>query len=60
MDEIRLVPLWISDFLFYHVLSNALEYISRIRRDKRSEHDSYPAVDIPASVALGLSWHFVF
>ena len=59
MDEKQGVSLRLSDFLFYHVFSDALEYLSGIFRSPGFETGRDPVVDIQASVELGISWHAV-
>lgn len=37
MDEKQMVPLWISDFIFYHVLPDAVKYLAGILQCAGSE-----------------------
>ena len=37
MDEKQMVSLWISDFIFYHVLPDAVEYLAGILQCAGSE-----------------------
>lgn len=46
MDEAVLVPLRISGFLFYHVFSDAVEYLSGIFRSPGFKTGSHSALDI--------------
>ena len=60
MDEIKVFPVWIFDFLFYHVLPYAVEYVSGVCPGKGFEQSGYFAVDVQTPMALGLSWHSIF
>ena len=52
-----MVPLWISDFLFCHVLPDALEHISGLCRRAGAAPGRHSALDVPAALALGLLWN---
>ena len=60
MDEIKILPIWVFDFLFCNVFPYALEYLSGIRRNTWVKPDSEAALDIQATVALGISRNAVF
>lgn len=60
MDEVKIFQIRISDFLFCNVFPYDLEYLSCFRRDKRPESNGKTALDIQASMALGISWNTVF
>ena len=55
MDEKQSVPLWISDFLFCDVFSNAVDDVSCVFRSRKSASGSYLVMDLEASVELGVS-----
>lgn len=59
MDEKQMVSVWISDFLFPHVLSDAGNYGAGLSRCTGSASGRHTAVDIQASLALGLPWQFL-
>ena len=60
MDEKQSVPLWISDFLFCDVFSNAVDDVSCVFRSRKSASGSYLVMDLEASVELGVSWRECF
>ena len=60
MDEVKIFQVRISDFLFCDVLPDALEHLSCIYGNKRLEPNSKAALDIQASMALGISRNAVF
>ncbi len=57
MAKKQMVPLWIPNFLFHHVLPDALEYLSGIFRYTGITAGRHASVDFQAAVALGISWH---
>ena len=59
MDEVKLFPIWIFDLLLSHVLPDAVEHLAGIRRSQKFKYRRNTAVDIPSSMALGLSRYFV-
>ena len=46
MNEKQMVSLWISDFIFYHVLPDALEYLAGILRCTGFEAGGNSTVDL--------------
>ena len=60
MDAVQLFPLWISHFFLCHVLPYAVEHLPGICRGKESEDGGDASVDLPGSLALGLSRHMAF
>lgn len=50
-----MVSLWISGFLFYHVLPDAVEYLAGIFQCAGSETGGNSTVDLQGSLALGIS-----
>ena len=60
MDEKQSVPLWISDFIFCDVFSNAVDDVSCVFRSRKSASGSYLVMDLEASVELGVSWRECF
>lgn len=46
MNEKQMVSLWISDFIFCHVLPDALEYLAGILRCTGSEAGGNSTVDL--------------
>ena len=60
MDEVKVLPLWISDLFLRNVFPHAVEHLAGIRRRQGSRHGRDTAVDVQAPVALGLSRHPVF
>ena len=46
MDEKQVVPVWIPDILFCHVLFDAVEYVSGIFRRAGLKAGSHAAVDL--------------
>lgn len=59
MDEKQMVPLRLPDFLFCHVLFDAMEYIPRFFRCTGLKADGDAALDVQASLAVGVSWDAV-
>ena len=55
MDEVKILSIWVFDFLLHHVLSDALEHLSGLCRDPGVEAGRNPALDMEAAVELGLS-----
>ena len=45
MDEIRLLPIWISVVLSHNVFIDVVEYRSGIRRYEESQHGCHSALD---------------
>lgn len=60
MDEVKIFQIRISDFLFCNVFPDALEHLFGFRRNKKPESNGKTALDIQASMALGISWNAVF
>ncbi len=60
MDEIKILPLRIFDFLFCYVFSDAVEHLAGVRRSQGFAHGGDFAVDLQASMALGLPRHALF
>lgn len=60
MDEVKIFPLWLFNLLLCNVLPYAVEYLAGLCRSKKSWYCGNAAVDLQASLALGLSWHAVF
>lgn len=49
-------PLWLSHFLFCHVLSNALQHVSGVFRRIGLKAGCNAFMDVSAALALGLPW----
>lgn len=57
LDEEQGLPLRFSNLFLCDVFSDALEHLSGFRRRGESKTSGNPAVDVQASLAMGLSWY---
>lgn len=55
MDEEQGFPLRLPDLFLHHVLPDALEHLSGVRRRTGSQTGGNASLDVQAAVALGLS-----
>lgn len=60
MDEVSIFPVWIFNLFLCDVFPHAVEHPAGIRRRKKSQNCSNTAVDVQATLALGLPRHAVF
>ncbi len=60
MDEIKILPLRVFDFLFCYVFPDAVEHLAGICRNQGFTYGGDSAVDFQASMALGLPRHAFF